>query len=163
MKLSRDQNGNKTLKVEAKDLPSRLTPRGFSVQTLGNLPETHAHGVHYATKGELFQFISEHGTAEQRTALNCDTEISINDIQRGRYYRTNDPVFRDITDNDITELVDLLGGRKKDQLKSALRYNLEAVPHWAQERIVYNHGRWSYTAGQDYTNELNLIRKALIN
>lgn len=40
MKLSRDRNGNKVLVLEDFDLVSG-TGRGFSIQTLDNLPRTH--------------------------------------------------------------------------------------------------------------------------
>ena len=38
MKLSRDINGNKILKLTSKDLEGR---RGYNIQTNGNLPLTH--------------------------------------------------------------------------------------------------------------------------
>ncbi|CAL9978082.1 hypothetical protein VPHK449_0031 [Vibrio phage K449] len=38
MKFGRDTNGNRTLKIETTELGGR---RGFSIQTLGNLPTAH--------------------------------------------------------------------------------------------------------------------------
>ena len=168
MKISHDTNGNKTLVIESSDLTPTYSPtkvRGFSVQTLGNLPVTHSQGVTFETKQELLAFIDQHGTKAQRTALSCDTEFTIDDLNNGYYYGSRRPVFRSLITKDIDELVTLLGGRKKEKLRSALMYNHQAIPHWAATRLSYTPStkRWGYCAGQDYTAELNQIRKALIN
>lgn len=68
MKISRDTNGNKVLKIEKCDLKTNV--RGFSIQTLGNLPFTHNHGICLKTKGELLKFISEHGTERQKAVIS---------------------------------------------------------------------------------------------
>ena len=70
MKLGRDRNGNKLLKV---DCGSR---RGFSVQTLGNLPKTHTmtkcdFDEHTAT-AELYDHIHAHGTQRQKELLDLE-------------------------------------------------------------------------------------------
>jgi hypothetical protein len=62
-----DTNGNKIVKVSSKGT------RGFSIQTNGNLPQTHAmtndnmntHVIH----DELRAFCSIYGTARQREIL----------------------------------------------------------------------------------------------
>jgi hypothetical protein len=64
LSLSRDINGNKTLKVTRHD-----GGRGFSIQTLGNLPKTHRDGITDATADELHAYIKAHGTEGQRKAL----------------------------------------------------------------------------------------------
>ena len=70
LKISRDINGNKTLK---------FTPgpgaRGFSVQTNGNLPRTHSLAItgdfnEQIADGELYSFISKFGTDRQKELLN---------------------------------------------------------------------------------------------
>jgi len=59
----RDANGNKTCKV-------KLPPaRAFSIQTNGNLPQTHRNGVCEATAGEVRAYVREVGTAKQRATL----------------------------------------------------------------------------------------------
>lgn len=66
-KFGMDSNGNKVVKVSGKGI------RGFSVQTNGNLPQTHAmhkdnmntHVVH----DELRAFCSIYGTSRQREIL----------------------------------------------------------------------------------------------
>ena len=63
MKLSRDTNGNKTLKIESTDLNSG---RGFSIQTLGNLPETHRNGVGSWTSEEVVSHVRKYGTQAQQ-------------------------------------------------------------------------------------------------
>ena len=67
MKISRDTNGNKILKIEASDLNGA---RGFSVQTLGNLPKTHLDGIFSGTRDELVSFINEHGTDRQKQLIS---------------------------------------------------------------------------------------------
>ena len=64
LRTSRDINGNKTLKI-----PSRGHLKGFSVQTLGNLPITHRDGVTEGTMAELAVFINEHGTEHQKRVV----------------------------------------------------------------------------------------------
>lgn len=70
MKLSRDVNGNKILKVESKDFG---LGRGFSVQTNGNLPKTHKMdkcnlNINVALC-ELHCYIKEYGTDKQKEKL----------------------------------------------------------------------------------------------
>ena len=65
-KTSVDTNGNKTLKVKAKG------KRGFSIQTLGNLPKTHLKGVFAETQNEVLYHVNTHGTKRQKDAVNND-------------------------------------------------------------------------------------------
>jgi len=68
LKLSRDLNGNKTLKVSFSD-----GTRGFSVQTNGNLPRTHRMSKHdfnnSTAQNELHGYIKEYGTNNQKALL----------------------------------------------------------------------------------------------
>ena len=68
IKLSRDKNGNKTAKVLFLD-----GTRGFSVQTLGNLPETHRMTKEdcnqFVAGNELHAFIKVYGTKHQKELL----------------------------------------------------------------------------------------------
>ena len=65
LKLDRDTNGNKTLKVKYHG-----SGHGFSVQTNGNLPETHRmtpDSFNYTVAAaELKDYISRYGTLRQR-------------------------------------------------------------------------------------------------
>lgn len=68
-KLSRDINGNKTFKVSGDEYR-----RGFSVQTLGNMPKTHRMTndtlVLYIAMNELIKYVAAHGTKHQKNLLN---------------------------------------------------------------------------------------------
>lgn len=70
LRLSRDENGNKVLKVSVAGL------RGFSVQTLVNMPKTHKmkHGESFDEETalqELNAYISRYGTQKQKDFLKC--------------------------------------------------------------------------------------------
>lgn len=63
LSIARDRNGNKILCIK----PAH--GRGFSIQTNGNLPETHRNGVCAATPHEVRAYVSAFGTPAQRAAL----------------------------------------------------------------------------------------------
>jgi len=60
-KLSRDANGNTIVTVR---IPGH---RGFSIQTLGNLPETHRTRI--PNKEEIFAYVRRFGTLHQKRSL----------------------------------------------------------------------------------------------
>lgn len=161
MKISHDKNGNKVLKISKSDL---CVDTGFSIQTLGNLPETHKHGVHYATKGEVFNFISEYGTKRQKQLLQVESGFSLLDIvngeKRDKHYNVT-PFWRELTEPDIDQIVKMIGGQNKtkQRVKSCLTYDLRSFPHWFLERVNFNRERWEYCAGQDYNFEMADIRR----
>lgn len=57
--LDRDGNGNKVLKVK----PAK--GKAFSIQTNGNLPNTHSNGVTGHTRDEVLKYVADHGTVNQ--------------------------------------------------------------------------------------------------
>ena len=63
MKIKFDTNGNRCLVYESSDLAGA---RGFSIQTLGNLPETHRNGIGPYTDGEARTYLAKYGTARQK-------------------------------------------------------------------------------------------------
>lgn len=63
MKIAHDTNGNRILKIEGSDLG---TKRGFSIQTLCTLPETHRNGITDATDAEVRTYLAAHGTPRQK-------------------------------------------------------------------------------------------------
>jgi len=71
IRLSRDNNGNKILIYKPE-----FGGRGFSVQTNGNLPETHrmplGYFLHSVAMRELNRYIKEHGTNHQKKLLGWD-------------------------------------------------------------------------------------------
>ena len=161
MKISHDINGNKVLKISGSELYAN---KGFSIQTLDNLPETHRHGIHYATKSEVFNFIAKYGTKVQKELLQTGSNFTLRDIvngeKRGLHYNVY-PFWRELSDSDIEAIVKLVGGQAKSRKRvfSCLKYDLSTFPHWWLERIEFENGRWSYCAGQDYVYEMASIRK----
>ena len=65
LSISKDKNGNKIVRV------SPSNGRGFSIQTLGNLPYIHAHGISspYYAKLEVWDYVSQFGTKMQKQAI----------------------------------------------------------------------------------------------
>lgn len=166
MKLSRDINGNKTVKIEKSDLKTwrNNNPRGFSIQTLGNLPLTHAEGVTFTTENEIFNFINDHGTKRQREIIGCNDNLTLADFINGYTYKGN-KLFKELSPGDIDQLVEIIGGRKKDRIKSVLNYHLKSSNFWGVEnRFMFDVSlnRWSYCAGQDYIYEMAQVRKELL-
>jgi hypothetical protein len=62
-KTSKDKNGNKIVRI------TPHTGRGFSIQTLGNLPITHRDGVGAWTAGEVEAHVLAYGTAHQKSVI----------------------------------------------------------------------------------------------
>ncbi len=63
-KTSKDKNGNKVVRITPD------TGRGFSIQTLGNLPQTHRDGVGSWTAGEVESHVLAYGTAHQKNIIS---------------------------------------------------------------------------------------------
>ncbi|MEI8280796.1 MAG: hypothetical protein WCG75_00180 [Armatimonadota bacterium] len=62
-KIGFDINGNKVCRVSCGG------ERGFSIQTNGNLPNTHRDGVCKLTEYEVETYILSYGTRRQKTIL----------------------------------------------------------------------------------------------
>ena len=58
--IDRDRNGNRIVRVT---VPGA---RPFTIQTNGNLPQTHRHGICPATAVEVAQWVKDYGTARQQ-------------------------------------------------------------------------------------------------
>lgn len=63
LKAGRDVNGNKVLRVKVGE------SRAFSVQTLGNLPQTHRNGICAETVQEPRGWVMVYGTATQKAQM----------------------------------------------------------------------------------------------
>ena len=61
--IDRDRNGNRIVRVTVPDY------RPFTIQTNGNLPLTHRHGICPATAGEVNAYVRQFGTVRQRELL----------------------------------------------------------------------------------------------
>lgn len=69
LKLSHDSNGNKTIQIKPEGA------RGFSIQTLGNLPKVHRMTAdtlsHAEAETEIKDHVKQCGTESQKKALGC--------------------------------------------------------------------------------------------
>lgn len=59
------------------------------------------------------------------------------------------------------DMLAIIGGKKRNVVSTAIRYR--RPNHWTLKRIIWSNGHWQYYAGQDYTSELNQLRKYLYN
>ena len=65
MGLSRDINGNEILKIRGMG----GSGKGFSIQTCGNLPITHAQGLTPESWAEVGDYVARYGTKRQRAIV----------------------------------------------------------------------------------------------
>lgn len=61
--IDRDRNGNRICRVTVPGY------RAFTIQTNGNLPQTHRRGICSETAGEVAQWVQDYGTQRQRVLL----------------------------------------------------------------------------------------------
>ena len=100
-------------------------------------------------------------------AIKNGAQLNAQEILNGRFYHDK----KGWTKLDLKEdknlalemIIKVIGGRKKDIIKSRLKWS--NPQHWGLERIVFvnYHGkiRAQYYAGQDHPYELNQLRKYL--
>ena len=62
--IGRDKNGNKLVRVKTSGRG------GFSIQTNGNLPQTHRDGVTSETDAEVCAYVRRHGSERQKRILD---------------------------------------------------------------------------------------------
>ena len=88
--------------------------------------------------------------------------ITLSNLISKRFYHSKKGnTDLNIKDIEIDKLVALIGGRGVNYerlIKNAI--NLE-INFGIYARIAYSGNRWHYIAGQDYTSEMNLVRKLL--
>ena len=73
-----------------------------------------------------------------------------------------------LTEQDIDELVALLGSRCREKslrlLRAHLTYSASAIPHYGiLERVIKENGQWTYVPGQSYSDEIRTVRKIIID
>lgn len=165
MKISRDINGNKILKIAGSDLAVKT---GFSIQTAGNLIYTDRNDLHdiETTKKEVFDYVTLCGSKKQIADLQVGQPFNIKDLRDQRLNKR--PFFKiELSDQEVDQLVLMFGKGCQQRTKEALRIAFKRVEcgrsHWSFERIMWTGKRWAYCAGQDYTAEFAQIRKFLIN
>lgn len=61
-KTGRDKNGNKIVHCSSRE-------GGFTIQTNGNLPQTHRDGVTAGTDAEVCAYVAKHGNARRKRIL----------------------------------------------------------------------------------------------
>ena len=106
-------------------------------------------------------------TIDNALAKTRGNYITLSDIIYGRFFHIKkgytDLKISGLDLNDalhINNLLDVIGGRKNYSI--LLRRLISGGKSCGiLERLVYNGNRWAYIAGQDYTAELNTIRKIL--
>lgn len=62
-KKGRDRNGNALVRITTGE------GRGFSIQSAGNLPQTHRDGVGAYTLAEVLDYVKDYGTKRQRSIM----------------------------------------------------------------------------------------------
>lgn len=72
-----------------------------------------------------------------------------------------------LTDKDIDELADLIGYRCRVKtclrLRSILTYGRSTISQYGiLERLIKENGKWTYCAGQSYTDEIKTIRNIIL-
>lgn len=72
-----------------------------------------------------------------------------------------------LTENDIDQLVSLIGHRCRVKtcmrLRSILTYSPSLVPSYGiLNRLIKENDVWSYVAGQSYTDELKTVRECIL-
>jgi len=69
MKIKFDTNGNRCLALDKSDLAGA---RGFSIQTLANLPRTHRDGIGEHTLPEVREYVREYGSNREKKLFGID-------------------------------------------------------------------------------------------
>lgn len=72
-----------------------------------------------------------------------------------------------LSEQDIDQLVDLLGHRcrieKRNRIRSILTYGTSTVPNYGiLDRLVKENDQWRYIAGQSYTDEIRTVRECIL-
>ena len=71
------------------------------------------------------------------------------------------------TENDIDQIITIIGHRCRiktcNRLRSILTYSPSLVPSYGiLERLIKEGEKWSYVAGQSYTDELKSVRDCIL-
>ena len=89
--------------------------------------------------------------------------ITLSSLISNRFYHTSKGwTALHITGSiSLDGLVSLIGGRGYNYKRLLSDYISHGYNYGILERIIFDGGKWSYIAGQDYTAEMNTIRKIL--
>ncbi len=72
-----------------------------------------------------------------------------------------------LTENDIDQIITIIGHRCRiktcNRLRSILTYSPSLVPSYGiLDRLIKEGEKWSYVAGQSYTDELKTVRDCIL-
>lgn len=88
-------------------------------------------------------------------------QLSLSNIVSGRFYHYSKGYTKlVIKDIDLAGLLSTIGGNK-DYSHAIKRYVAAGSSCGIMSRLIYDNDKWNYCAGQDYTAEMNTIRKIL--
>lgn len=84
-----------------------------------------------------------------------------------RYTEFRD-VQKSLTDDDIDQLVDIIGSKcrhaTKVRIRSVLTYGPSTIPDFGiMRRLIKDEGtgKWQYVAGQSYPDEIRVVRNII--
>lgn len=86
----------------------------------------------------------------------------------GKIYTEFRDVQAKLTEQDIDQLVDLIGSRcrhqTKQRIRSVLTYGAGTIPDFGiMRRVIRDEkGRWEYVAGQSYPDEIRVVRNIVM-
>ncbi len=74
---------------------------------------------------------------------------------------------KELTEDDINQIVSILGYRCRiktcNRLRSILTYSASGLEGFGiYSRLMKENGKWSYCAGQSYTDELRTVRNCIL-
>lgn len=111
----------------------------------------------FNTLNELFKETSGRQTTAQELINSC---VYLND---GGW--TKIELSTELKQEVINKIVDCFGGQERTKTNIRFTLHRETPQHWGLSRTILvkrdNEVRFTYIAGQDYTSELNEIRKKL--
>lgn len=97
-----------------------------------------------------------------QNAAKKTNQLTLNNLISNRFYHKKLGWIKlNINDIDLDSLVSLIGGRGYNYSSLIKDYIEWGSSYGILDRLIYStdRKRWEYIAGQDYTAELNTIRK----
>jgi len=72
-----------------------------------------------------------------------------------------------LSEQDVDQIIEIVGHRCRvktcNRLRSILTYSPSLVPTYGiLERLTKENGKWSYCAGQSYTDEIRTLREIIL-
>lgn len=71
-----------------------------------------------------------------------------------------------LTDNDIDQIIAIIGYRCRIKTINKLRFSLNWFPHRPNygiySRLIKENGKWAYICGQSWNDEMRTLRQCII-